>query len=473
MVVAAWLVPWDWVPGGELAPMPASELFTSAEVRRAEEFSRLRRLLGWSSYAVSLAVALLLGLTPLGARLVRRVAGGLRWLLAVPVGVLALLVLGRLATLPFALAIRAQNLDYGLTRQSLAGWFADQGRSLLVAVVTTSLALLVLVWLARRRPRRWYLDGAGAVVALTFAGSFLYPLLVEPLFNRFTPLGEGTFKASVLRLAEREGVPVDDVLVADASRRTTTLNAYVSGLGSTRRVVVYDTLLDGLTPAQARSVDRARARAREAAGRPPRHVPRRARRRRSAWALLALLLDSDRLRRRAGAGGPADPAVAALVLAAVAVGGLASESGLQRRQPCRRGPSRPGRAGDDAGRRGLRGGCSGGSRSRSLRDPTPAGMEPAVVRQPPDGAAAAGLPGLVGAGRPVSRVLFVTNDFPTRRGGIESFVLALCERLPADEVVVYTASMPAGPRVRRDAAVPGVPRPGRHPAARPRRSRGA
>lgn len=322
-VVAAWLVPWDWVPGGELAPLPVSDLFSSEEVRRAEEFARLRRALGWSSYAVSLAVALVLGLTPLGARLVRRVAGGLRWFLAVPVGVLALLVVGRLVTLPFALAIRAQNLDYGLTRQSLAGWVADQGRSLLVAVVTTSLALLVLVWLARRRPRRWYLGGAGAVVALTFAGSFLYPLLVEPLFNRFTPMGEGTFKASVLRLAEREGVPVDDVLVADASRRTTTLNAYVSGLGTTRRVVVYDTLLDGLTPAQTRSVI-----AHELAHAKQQDVLLGT----SLGALggvlgvglLALLLDSDRFRRRAGAGGPADPAVAALVLAAVAVGGLAS-----------------------------------------------------------------------------------------------------------------------------------------------------
>ena len=64
----------------------------------------------------------------------------------------------------------------------------------------------------------------------------------------------GPFKSSILRLADREGVHVDDVLVADASRRTTTLNAYVSGLGSTRRVVVYDNLLNGLTPAEARVV---------------------------------------------------------------------------------------------------------------------------------------------------------------------------------------------------------------------------
>ena len=64
----------------------------------------------------------------------------------------------------------------------------------------------------------------------------------------------------------------------------------------------------------------------------------------------------------------------------------------------------------------------------------------------------------------------VTNDFPTRRGGIESFVLALCERLPPDEVVVYTASMPGDRGVRRRAAVPGPPRPVRRCCCPPRRS---
>ena len=65
---------------------------------------------------------------------------------------------------------------------------------------------------------------------------------------------DGAFRTSVLRLAQQEGVEVDDVLVADASRRTTTLNAYVSGFGGTRRVVVYDNLLDALPPDEARAV---------------------------------------------------------------------------------------------------------------------------------------------------------------------------------------------------------------------------
>ena len=81
---------------------------------------------------------------------------------------------------------------------------------------------------------------------LVLLGSLVYPLLVEPLFNSFTPLPDGPLRTRILDLAEQEGVDVDDVLVADASRRTTTLNAYVSGYGSTRRVVVYDNLVEDL-----------------------------------------------------------------------------------------------------------------------------------------------------------------------------------------------------------------------------------
>ena len=86
---------------------------------------------------------------------------------------------------------------------------------------------------------------ACSLAGLVMLGSFVYPLLVEPLFNRFEPLPDGPLRTQVLALADQEGVQVDDVLVADASRRTTTLNAYVSGFGCIRRVVLYDNLVDG------------------------------------------------------------------------------------------------------------------------------------------------------------------------------------------------------------------------------------
>ena len=175
VVLAIWLVPWEWVPGGRLRPMPVDELFTRAQLARAEEFSSTRRLLGWTAYGVSLLVALVLGLTPLGARLVRRVAGRLSWWLTVVVGVL---VAGRLATLPLALLLRRQSLEYDLTRQGLAGWTADQLKGLLVAWVISSLAMLLVVGSARRSPRHWFAWAGAGMVLLTVLGSFLYPVVV-------------------------------------------------------------------------------------------------------------------------------------------------------------------------------------------------------------------------------------------------------------------------------------------------------
>ena len=84
--------------------------------------------------------------------------------------------------------------------------------------------------------------------------SFVYPLLVEPVFNKFTPMAQGPLRASLIEIASRDGVPVRDVLVADASRRTTALNAYVSGFGATRRIVVYDTTVRKAGPDEIRLI---------------------------------------------------------------------------------------------------------------------------------------------------------------------------------------------------------------------------
>jgi STE24 endopeptidase len=78
---------------------------------------------------------------------------------------------------------------------------------------------------------------------MVLLGSFVAPVILEPLFSRFKPLDDEALAARLQALAARAAVPVRHVLVADASRRTTKVNAYVSGLGRTRRVVLYDTLL--------------------------------------------------------------------------------------------------------------------------------------------------------------------------------------------------------------------------------------
>ena len=251
--VAAWLlVPWQPVPGGMPPAVDASSVFTPEQIARGEDYARWARVWGWSSLAVQLVVVSVLGFTRLGRRLMDRLPGP--WWVQVPLAVLAVSLVLRVCTLPLSVAAQQHRLDNGLSTQSWPGWARDVLVSLAVSVVATSLLLLLLIGLARRLSRTWVAVAATLAGALVVIGSLAYPVVVEPLFNRFTPLEDGPLRTEIMAVAQREGVPVDDVLVADASRRTTTLNAYVSGIAGTRRVVVYDTLVESLPDDQALSV---------------------------------------------------------------------------------------------------------------------------------------------------------------------------------------------------------------------------
>jgi len=242
VVIAVLRVPWDPILGGPLHPPPASSVFTQQQIQRAEDFTSLARIWSWSALAVSLLLACVLGFSRVGPRLVDRVRGPWWWRVVVAVVLLALA--GRVATLPFAVLIRRRVLSYGLSNQAWGAYAVDLLKGVAVDVVATSIAMLVLVGVARRWPRAWPAVAGLLLGGLVLLGSFVYPLLVEPLFNHFEALPDGPLRTQILALADKEGVHVDDVLVADASRRTTTLNAYVSGFGSSRRVVVYDNLID-------------------------------------------------------------------------------------------------------------------------------------------------------------------------------------------------------------------------------------
>jgi STE24 endopeptidase len=123
-----------------------------------------------------------------------------------------------------------------------------------LGIVLTGLALTGLVWSARTWPSWWPAVAAPAAALLTLVLSLLAPLLFERLFNRFTPLPEDELARSLRDLSERAGVPVRTLLVSDASRRTRKHNAYVSGIGPTRRLVVYDTLLNDVPAGELRGV---------------------------------------------------------------------------------------------------------------------------------------------------------------------------------------------------------------------------
>jgi STE24 endopeptidase len=312
-------VPWTPLPGADVEVEPLRD-FTPEQLDREVAFHRAVRPTAYASLLLGLLVAVALGVTRAGARVVTAVArplgGG--WVWQVLLGTLALTLIGRLATLPLSARSEVVLRRYGLSTQTWSSWLLDVGKGVAVGAALTAVVLLALVALARRTGRLWWAWGAATTAALVVATSFAYPLVFEPVFNRFEPLPAGQLRTDLLALAERDGVAVDEVLVADASRRTTALNAYVSGFGSSRRIVVYDTLLERASPAEVELVvahELGHADERDVLAGTLLGALAAA----AGVCALALVLSWAPLLRRADAGGMADPRVVPLVLALTAV----------------------------------------------------------------------------------------------------------------------------------------------------------
>jgi STE24 endopeptidase len=170
--------------------------------------------------------------------------GGLGWLGDAAVWAVVVPAAVGIACLPLDLwrgFLRERR--FGLSTQTLRGWLADRAKAEAIELVLAAAVWGAAIALVHAFPRWWPLPAAAALALFVLVMSFIAPVVLEPVFNRFRPLEDVRLAADLRALAERAGVPVRDVLVADASRRTTRTNAYVSGLGPTRRVVVWDTLL--------------------------------------------------------------------------------------------------------------------------------------------------------------------------------------------------------------------------------------
>ncbi|HXH50755.1 MAG TPA: M48 family metallopeptidase [Terriglobia bacterium] len=144
---------------------------------------------------------------------------------------------------------------FGLMTQGFGSWIADWGKSLVLFLIAGTLMVSVFYWFVRRRPRRWWFYFWVVTIPITLFVIFIEPFVVEPLFYRFTPL-EATQPALVTRIEEMlHGtdleIPRRRILEMNASSKTNTLNAYVSGLGASKRLVVWDTTLKRMTDDEA------------------------------------------------------------------------------------------------------------------------------------------------------------------------------------------------------------------------------
>jgi Zn-dependent protease with chaperone function len=232
----------------EPAAVSATDYFSAEQIERAEDFRGPQRVLGLAGLGLSGVTLALIAFRP-----PRRLAGARPVLGAAAAGG-AIAVVLVLVNLPLDAIRHDRAVDVGLSTQDWGPWLGDVAKATGIGAVFAAGAAALAVALWRRFGRRWWIPASGAVVAVGAVLLYASPLVIDPLFNRFDELPDGKLRSDVLALAERADVDVGDVYRVDASRRTTGANAYVTGLGHTKRVVLYDNLIEDFTPAEVRSV---------------------------------------------------------------------------------------------------------------------------------------------------------------------------------------------------------------------------
>jgi Zn-dependent protease with chaperone function len=308
------------VPGDLRLPRldPGAE-FPARQLAETASYARGLRLI-WIASTVAQLV-LLAGLALLGPRLAARLPGGpYRRGLALLLVVLAALWACRL---PFGLAALWWRRDHGLSREGYLESIASPWLEGVAFAAAACLALMLGMALARRLGRRWWVAGAPVLALVGALVVVVQPLVLSP---RFEPLANHALAAQIRTLARAEGVGSVDVEVKRASDRTTVANAEVLGIGPTRRIVLWDTLLDGrFSPGEIRFIS-----AHELA-----HVARRHVWKGLGWFVLLTLpitfVIAEVTRRRGGLGEPAAVPLAVLTVVVLELALLPLTNAVSRR----------------------------------------------------------------------------------------------------------------------------------------------
>lgn len=234
------------------SPIPQQALhhFSADFLTRAATYNRARYGLFVARNLVYLGTLVLLvnRSRPLAERAL--IASGGRPCVAVALLGLAIGVLLLAANLPFDLWRYRLDMAAGLAVPNLSLWASDILKSFLLNQVIILPGLIGLYFLVIRFPHTWHLLATLGVAFFMVISTALTPLIVDPLFYRFTPLEDAEMVRDITLMADNAGINLDEVLVMDASRRTTRVNAYFTGVGRTRRIVLYDNLLTGFPPGE-------------------------------------------------------------------------------------------------------------------------------------------------------------------------------------------------------------------------------
>jgi STE24 endopeptidase len=163
-------------------------------------------------------------------------------------GVVFFLVLSYVNTLlsvPFSLydTFRIEN-KYGFNKMTFKLWLADTAKSTGISTLLIGIILGIGFWIVQASPGYWWLFIWGFFFVFSLFMMYISPYVIEPLFNKFTPLGSGALEGRIREMMKKAGIKVSRVFKIDASRRSHHTNAYFTGIGKVKRIILYDTLME-------------------------------------------------------------------------------------------------------------------------------------------------------------------------------------------------------------------------------------
>ena len=143
---------------------------------------------------------------------------------------------------------------YGFNTKTIKIWISDLAKGLLVMIVLGGFLLSALLLMLKYFGENWWIWAWAGFLCFQFLMTVLYPTIIAPLFNTFTPLEESELKTGIKRLAQREGLDIEGIYQMDATRRTRHTNAYFSGLGKAKRIVLFDSLIQSHSQEEVLSI---------------------------------------------------------------------------------------------------------------------------------------------------------------------------------------------------------------------------
>ena len=224
-------------------PADPRDWYSEEEIEKSESYNKPIRNVNRIVKAVDLVIVLAL----IGFHVVPWLLDKLNidnWAVGVLVAMAVLTLADQITGIP---ASRWRQLNYdkrwGFSNQTNKQWWTDLLKSIPLGIVISTALFLPIWWLIRTTDLWWAWGGLVFVLfAIVFAT--LYPVAIAPIFNKYTPLQDGPLREAVFEAARRVEADISDVLVEDSSKRDSRGNAYVAGLGKTRRVVIFDTMLE-------------------------------------------------------------------------------------------------------------------------------------------------------------------------------------------------------------------------------------